>query len=93
MIAFYRTRKNGTRIRITNPSFNCVFPQKCKYTKDWRAHWFLYFSKKNDAGRKRVFYPDLDNPESVHQRNITKDGLFSTEEVEEKNPTKLDLQG
>ncbi|PMD43730.1 HET-domain-containing protein [Hyaloscypha variabilis F] len=93
MIAFYRTQKDGTRVRITNPSFNCVFPQKCKYTEDWRAHSFLYFSKKDDSGRERVFYPDRDHPESVHQRNITKDRLFSADVVEEMNPTELDLQG
>jgi len=92
MIVFYRTRKDGTRVRITNPSFNCVHPKKCEYTKDWRAHSFLYFTK-DDSGRQRVFYPDRDNLGSVHERNITKDGLILVEEVEEKNLTELDLQG
>jgi hypothetical protein len=93
MIAFYCTLKDGTRVRITNPYFNYIHPQKFKYTKDWRENSFLYFSKFNDSGRRRVFYPDRDNPGSVHERNITKDSLISTQEVEEKNPTERDLQG
>ena len=92
MIAFYRTRKDGTRVRITNRSFNCVNPKKCEYTKDWRAHSFSYFSK-NDSGRERIFYPNRNNPENVHERNIAKDCLISVEVVEKKIPRKPDLHG
>ena len=88
-IAFYRTRKDGARVLITNPSFKCVHPQKCKYTEGWRAHLFLYFEKKDESGFERVFYPDRDNLGNVHERNITKDRLVSTEEVEEKRPADL----
>ncbi|KAF1954332.1 hypothetical protein CC80DRAFT_536851 [Byssothecium circinans] len=92
MIAFYRTRKDGTRVLITNPSYKCVHPKKWEYTKDWRAHSFSYFIKDDDEGLKRVFYPDRDNPENVHERNITKDALIQVEEVEENDLTELDLQ-
>lgn len=88
LIAFYRTRKDGTRVRITDPSCNWVHLQGCKYTEEWRSHSFVYF-EKDDSGRKRVFYPDRDNIGCVHERNITKDGLISGEEVEEKSPTDL----
>jgi hypothetical protein len=91
MARLYRYREDGTRVRISNLSMDYVHPKKGKYTEDWRAKGIAYFSKESD-GRKQVYYPNRDNLESIHQRNITKDRLFSTEDVEEKHLTEQELQ-